>query len=261
MSTRTKDIKRDFDASVDPLFEDYPAIVTDIIYEGSAVTLETSTGRARPAVVADTVFAGFAVKQADNSAGAAGAINVQVRTQGKVKIPVTGVTALTDVGSKVFLTDDDTFTLTSAGGHLIGKVVRWISSTICMVTFEADTFDPDTADGVPDTQTLEHHTADDTLVAGESGTTHTNFGENGEMTLALPAATVGLHFYFSVMVAQELRIDPDGTETIALPSTAAQGAAGKYLTATAIGDFGHLVCETAGSWVVPEWSGTWTHEG
>ena len=109
--------------------------------------------------------------------------------------------------------------------------------------------------------TLEHHTADDTLLAAESGSTHTNLGEDGAMTLLLPAATVGMHFFFAVMVAQELRIDPNGTETIALPSTAAQGAAGKYLTANAIGEFAHLVCETAGTWVVPEWSGTWGAEG
>jgi hypothetical protein len=91
MTTRASDIKRDFDASVDPWFEDYPVVASDIIYEGSAVTLDAS-GRANPGVKTDTYFVGMCAKQADNSAGAASAINAKVRTQGKVNVPVTGVT-------------------------------------------------------------------------------------------------------------------------------------------------------------------------
>lgn len=256
MSTRTEDIKREFDAGIFPAFEDYLAIVTDIVYEGSAVTLQTSTGHARPASIADTVFAGFAVKQADNSDGAAGAINVQVRTQGKVKLPVTGVSAVTDVGKKVYLTDDDTFTLVAAGGLLIGRVVRWISSTNCIVFFAATPLDI-----AGDTKDVEAHTADDTLTAGESGTVHTNTGASGTITLDLPAAVVGLEFFFYVGAAQELRLEPDGTETISLPSTGVPGAADKYLVADLAGETVHLVCAVAGSWSVMGYTGTWAAEG
>jgi hypothetical protein len=61
---------------------------------------------------------------------------------------------------------------------------------------------------------------------------------------ALPAAVVGLNIAFASGATQELRIDPNGTETIALPSTGVQGAAGKYLVADAErGDGLHRVHE------------------
>lgn len=63
------------------------------------------------------------------------------------------------------------------------------------------------------------------------------------------------------MAAQELRIDPSGTETIALPSTGAQGGAGKYLTADAVGEWVRLLCVKAGQWQVTGYAGTWAHEG
>ena len=63
------------------------------------------------------------------------------------------------------------------------------------------------------------------------------------------------------LTAQELRIDPSGTETIALPSSGAQGAAGKYLTADAVGEWVKLVCVKAGQWQVEGYAGTWAHEG
>jgi hypothetical protein len=106
--------------------------------------------------------------------------------------------------------------------------------------------------------TTEAHTANDTLLAAESGSTHTNAGAAGAITLTLPAATVGLRFRFVVRAVQELRIDPSGTETISLPSTGAPGAAGAYLTANAIGESVNLVCDTAGTWAVDGFTGTWT---
>jgi hypothetical protein len=64
-----------------------------------------------------------------------------------------------------------------------------------------------------------------------------------------------------VEAAQELRLDPSGTQTIALPSSGVQGAAGKYLTADAVGEKVDLICITTGTWDVVSYSGTWTAEG
>jgi len=108
---------------------------------------------------------------------------------------------------------------------------------------------------------VEAHTAGDTLTAAESGSVHTTVGAGATVTLALPAAAVGLEYFFRVGAAQELRIDPDGTETIALPSTGVQGAAGKYLTANADGETVHLMCTKAAQWSVFGFTGTWTAEG
>jgi hypothetical protein len=108
---------------------------------------------------------------------------------------------------------------------------------------------------------VEHHTAADTLTVHENGTVHSNKGASGAIALALPAATVGLHFYFYVGAAQALQIDPNGTETISLPSSGVAGAAGKYLVADAIGETVHLMCCETGTWAVMGFTGTWTAEG
>ena len=76
----------------------------------------------------------------------------------------------------------------------------------------------------------------------------------------MPAATKGMSFRFAVRAAQELRIDPNGTEKISLPSTGVAGAAGKYLTADAIGETVDLYCPEDGYWVVLGYTGTWTAE-
>lgn len=107
---------------------------------------------------------------------------------------------------------------------------------------------------------VEVHTASDTLTASESGTWHTNQGASGAITFTLPAATVGLRFGFCVQTAQELRIDPNGSETISATATGVPGAAGKYLTADAVQELVEIACIKAGSWAVLRAVGTWTHE-
>lgn len=103
-------------------------------------------------------------------------------------------------------------------------------------------------------------TANYTISTGENGTGFSTVGAAGAVTFALPAATVGLNYYFYVGAAQELRIDPNGNETISLPSTGVPGAAGKYLTANAAGETVRLVCAVAGTWAVFGFTGTWTAE-
>ena len=117
---------------------DLPVIAADIIYEGAAVG-ENGSGYFRPLVAADP-FAGFAERTVDNSAGAAGALNVRVKPRGRVILPVVGVTAVTDEGATVYASDDDTFTLTSTSNSAIGKITRYISGTTVEVYYEASSF-------------------------------------------------------------------------------------------------------------------------
>ena len=107
---------------------------------------------------------------------------------------------------------------------------------------------------------VEAHTTDDTLTVAESGSIHTTVGAAGTVVFTLPAAVTGLEYFFKVGAAQELRIDPDGSETIALPSTGVQGAAGKYLTANAAGETVHIISDADGTWSVYGFTGTWTAE-
>lgn len=110
------------------------------------------------------------------------------------------------------------------------------------------------------TSTVEAKIADYTVTASDSGKTFTTVGASGTVVFALPAAVVGLKYRFRVGAAQELRIDPDGTEVIALPSTGVAGAAGKYLTANADGETVEIECTKAGTWSVFGFTGTWTAE-
>lgn len=106
--------------------------------------------------------------------------------------------------------------------------------------------------------TVEAKTADYTVVANtDNGKLFTNEGAAGAITFSLPAATVGQRYEFYVMAAQELRIDPNGTQTIAL-DTGVQQAAGAYLTANAVGEHIAVICVKAGQWETRDARGTWT---
>ena len=132
MATKSKDGYRAYELGD---INEYPVVASDIIYEGSAVG-DNASGLARPLVAADP-FLGFCEQQADNSAGAASAINVRVKDRGKVVANVVGATGVGDVGTAVYMSDDDVFTLTSTSNSLIGKVVRYNSSTECVIAFKS----------------------------------------------------------------------------------------------------------------------------
>lgn len=104
----------------------------------------------------------------------------------------------------------------------------------------------------------EHHTADATLTAAENGTLHTNKGATGTVVLTLPPAVLGLHFYFAVLAAQALRIEPAAGEVISLPSTGVPESADDYITADALRETVHLMCVETGAWAVMGYTGTWT---
>lgn len=135
MTTLAADVSRAFEANEDPIFNDLPVIADDIIYEGAAVG-DNASGGARPMAQGDP-FWGFAHNRADNAGGSVGDINVRVRQQGTVKLVVTGVSGVGDVGEAVYASDDNAFTLVTTSNTQIGKVARWITSTTCMVRFQS----------------------------------------------------------------------------------------------------------------------------
>lgn len=106
--------------------------------------------------------------------------------------------------------------------------------------------------------TVQAKTADYTVTVADNGKLFTNAGASGAVTFALPAATVGLRYQFYVAAAQQLRIDPNGTETIGLPpTTGAQQSAGAYIWADAVGEQVEIFCAVTGTWGV-RGHGTWT---
>lgn len=115
--------------------EEYPVVASDIIYQGAAVG-ENGSGYSRPLVAGDP-FQGFCEAIADNSAGAAGAITVNVKTRGRIVLPISGLAITANDRPAVYASDDDTFTLTASGNSLIGYVSRWISTGQAVVEFDA----------------------------------------------------------------------------------------------------------------------------
>lgn len=130
MTTLAKNVARAFELGD---LNDIGVIAADIIYEGAAVG-DNASGYARPLVAGDA-FLGFAEEKADNSAGAAGDVNVRVKARGRVKLAISGL-AITDVGKPVYASDDDTFTLTASTNSAIGRVLRWVSTGVGIVEFD-----------------------------------------------------------------------------------------------------------------------------
>ena len=135
MATLAVDVTRKYEVGASPIFNELPVIAADIIYEGAAVG-DNGSGLARPLVAADP-FMGFCDQNCDNSAGAASAKNVKVRSQGIAQLTVVGATSAADQGEIVYASDDATFTLTAGSNTAIGKVHRWVTGTTCMVAFQA----------------------------------------------------------------------------------------------------------------------------
>ena len=135
MTTLAADTPRDYGMGNR---NDIPMIASDIIYEGSAVGMVKASGHARPLAATDK-FLGFCKEIADNSAGAAADINVDVQNKGIVKLSVTGA-VITDVGQPVYATDDNAFTFIPTGAVFIGFVRRFISSGVVHVEFDAASF-------------------------------------------------------------------------------------------------------------------------
>lgn len=114
----------------------HPVKASSTIYEGAAVG--SSSGLARPLNAGDS-FLGFAFAKADNGSGSNSTIDCELRTKGEVTLSVTSVASAGDIGSTVYASDDTTFTLTSSGNRAIGKIIRWVTGTTCVVYYEAVT--------------------------------------------------------------------------------------------------------------------------
>lgn len=222
------------------------------VFAGTLAALNAD-GEALPA--ADTAglrVAGRFEDSKDNSSGSAGDLTATIKPGiFRFDSSSTGALDASHVGQECFVEDDTTVSADpGTNGIVAGRVAGvdsdgvWVDTRANLLALPGGAHD---ADGR-------------TLTAADSGKLLTNLGASGAATFVLPPAVPGLEFLFAVKVAQELRIDPDGTETIELPSTAAQQAAGKYIVADAIGEFVHLRCLAEGDWAVVNSAGTWTAE-
>jgi hypothetical protein len=127
----TANTLRAYDIGGPETTNEQPVKASQVIYEGSAVG---STGGYARALNAGDTFLGFAIG-AKTGTSTDGAVNVNVRSAGRVQLSVTDV-AVTNIGADVYASDDGTFTLTATSNSLIGKVHRWISTGVAIVSFD-----------------------------------------------------------------------------------------------------------------------------
>lgn len=93
------------------------------IYKGAFVGANSLTGYARPLTAGDE-FLGVAYKQADNTVSGHSAAGIDVRLHQSIDIVHTlSGAAVTDIGSVVYASDDETLTLTSSGNTRVGRIV------------------------------------------------------------------------------------------------------------------------------------------
>jgi len=111
---------------------DLPVKTGVLIFEGAAVGVEVATGYARPLVAGD-LFAGWATLTVNNTAGADGAVDINVETPGVRKVLNVPATVITSYGANVYASDDGTYTLVVGSNTLIGTVIRFVSAGVVVV--------------------------------------------------------------------------------------------------------------------------------
>ncbi len=123
MTALTADAQRSMAASQGK--RAYPARAAETIYKGAFVGVDPA-GYAKSFEPGD-LLVGISDGYIDNSAGAAGAENVHVHTQGDLMFTLSGA-ALTDVGKLVYATDDNTISLTGHPDGYVGKIVHYMAA-------------------------------------------------------------------------------------------------------------------------------------
>jgi hypothetical protein len=234
-----------------------PVIASDIIYEGAAVGRVTASGHARPLAASDQ-FAGFSVEKADNSAGSAADINVEVRKKGQISLSVSGA-VITDIGQPVYATDDDTYIFLPTAAVFIGFVKRFVSAGVAIVEFNADSFQDPYAGRV-----YETHSVAKTLDKQDNGKCFFVDTDAQTITLLTFAAATALDIKVVNIASYGLvatAIDPAAGDLISGPddtggdggimtNTKATAQRGDYVVISTGGDEGYTVVEKKGTWTI-----------
>ena len=204
---------------------------------------------------AGEICVGIGAGEVDNSAGSAGDLDC-LAERGVYRLANSATNALTlaHIGQPCYVEDNVTVASKTENGIVAG-IVEDVDSNGVWVNVGAAPMQ-----GIGRRALVVVATAATTLTAAQSGAVISNAGASEAIAFTLPPATPGLSFTAVVEAAYELQLDPDGTETIALPSSGVQSAAGKYIGADAVGEKVVIICITAGTWDVISYSGTWTAE-
>ena len=235
----------------------YPVIASDIIFTRSAVGLVDASGHARPLNSADK-FGGFCMEKADNSAGSAADINVNVSRRGVIKLSVSGA-VITDVRQPVYATDDNAFVFSPVGAVFIGFVHSFVSAGVVFVEYDAiNGVDPYGG------RTWETYSSSSTLDKQDNGKGFWVDTDAQTMTLLTFAAATALDILVmngGAFGTVAVSVDPAAGDLISGPDdTGADGGImvntkvtarrGDYVKLVTGGDEGYLVSEKKGIWTI-----------
>lgn len=252
MTTLATDTPRDMEIGER---NEFPVIASDIIYAGAAVGLVTASGHARP-LTSDDRFVGFAEAKADNSAGAAAAIDVRVIKKGAVKLAVSGC-VITDVGQPVYAQDDNAFSFIKTSGVFVGFLRRYVSAGYGIVEFDAGVM-ADPHEGL----VAETVAADKTLDALDSGKVF--FFTTDTKVITLPAVAkmsfriVNAAAYGTALVTISPNAN-DGIQARDMSTTDNKDLLNTKATANR-GDMVDIEYGDATGWTVTKMVGTWAKE-
>lgn len=234
-----------------------PVIASDILYEGSAIGVVAGAGHGRPLVGGDR-FAGFANAKADNAAGAAAAINVDLVRKGQIELAVSGA-VITDINQPVYATDDDTFVFSPAGGSFIGRVKRFVSAGDVIVAFDVDKMvDPYGEYGV-----REAISANKTLDIEDNGKLF--WVDTDAVTVTMPVTATPVNCKIvngGAFGTVAVNVSPQAADKIQgpdLPGTDNKDLINTKATARR-GDYAKMVTGDANGPIVSELVGTWATE-
>lgn len=241
-------------------YNDIPVVASDIIYEGAAVGVVAASGHARPLTTADR-FVGFSIAKADNSAGAAAAINVTVQMRGEIQLAVTGA-LITDLKQPVYAADDDSFQFSPVGGVFVGFVKRFVSSGVVVVEFDANGFlDPWHMYSV-----REELTGTKTFDAEDCGKLFTVTAAADDAALTLPAIAAGLSGITILAIGAfgttKVKINPQTADMILGPDITGLDDKDLILTKATQrrGDFVTLIAGDADGYMTTALRGIWVRE-
>lgn len=116
---------------VDQTLRTFPVLNAVNIFKGGLIGLELATKYARPYVAGD-YFVGIAEEAIDNTTGAAGAKSVQVRTQGDIELPLSGV-AVGDIGKQVIATSDSAIAVGTTVNRIVGRIIGVADTNVAIV--------------------------------------------------------------------------------------------------------------------------------
>lgn len=171
-------------ARKDGILTSHPVAASTKIFKGIPVFLDASATNVAmtPDGAVNTlangdIFVGISADLADNSDGAASAINVQTYTQGLFKLTFSDTLTQADVGKKVFVnntTDDSVVSVSTSAGNpecVIGIIAQIESSSVAYVRI--DDAIGNKADSLPGDAAALFETVSVTVATGQTSGTGT----------------------------------------------------------------------------------------